>query len=154
MELGPVYLLWVGLGVWGRGVGVAQETLPERVLGEGLTAALLDEPLHDLVLRRHGAQDVLTRRLAVSLLCTVAAVQTCGTVEDRRRQMRHIHSLPGRVQVHRPVAPVRTGETHALTGRVQVHRPVAQLRIGDTHAFKGRVQVHRPIAQLRTGDDR
>lgn len=59
MELGPVYLLWMGLGIWGRRDGAAQETLPEWHLGEGLALTLLDEALHDLVLRCHGAQDVL-----------------------------------------------------------------------------------------------
>lgn len=74
MKLGPVYLLWMGLGIWGRRNGTAQETLPEGHLGERLTVTLLDEALHDLVLRCHGAEDVFARGLAVGLLGTVAAM--------------------------------------------------------------------------------
>lgn len=74
MELRPVYLLRMGLGVWWLRDGAAQEALPEWHLGEGLALTLLDEALHDLILRRHGAQDVLARRLATGLFRMVAAM--------------------------------------------------------------------------------
>ena len=79
VQLGPVHL-GGGLGIvvqLGGGLHAAQEALPHGVLGQRLGAALLDQPLHDLLLRAQGPQDPPTRHLAVGILRPVAAVQAC-----------------------------------------------------------------------------
>lgn len=60
----------------GRRVGAAQKALPHGLLRERLGATLLDQTLHDLVLRAHGAKDMPASHLAVCSLCPVTAVQT------------------------------------------------------------------------------
>lgn len=78
MQLGAIHLgAWVGgLLLGGRGrVGAAQEALPHGVLGQRLGFTLVDQTLHDLVLRAHGAEDFAAGDLTAGGLRPVTAVQ-------------------------------------------------------------------------------
>lgn len=78
VQLGTVHLGRMGgllLG-WGGRVCAAEEALPHGVLGQRLGPTLLNQALHDLVLRVHGAKDSPAGGLAVGGLGPVTAVQT------------------------------------------------------------------------------
>lgn len=57
-------------------MGASQKALPHGILGERVGAALVNQTLHDLVLRAQSTEDSPASHLAVGSLGSVTAVQT------------------------------------------------------------------------------